>query len=181
MQRALLLDVVVGKGASVLELLARKNQTLLVGGDSLLVLDLGLDVVNAVRRLHVERDGFAREGLDEDLYLGNWEGNGEEKVSNVHVCVPRTSHHLHHSSDCSFHLRSMRSLNRRKHRRLQEDTSQNKGRRKKTHPSRPSFSLRHGSSVSHTTRLPSTYLHGCRPLQGLSEASIGALSLDEWT
>ena len=32
MQRALLLDVVVGKGASVLELLARKNQTLLVGG-----------------------------------------------------------------------------------------------------------------------------------------------------
>jgi hypothetical protein len=67
-QRAFLLDVVVRKGASVLELLACKNQTLLIGGDALLVLDLGLDIVNAVRRLHVERDGFAREGLDEDLF-----------------------------------------------------------------------------------------------------------------
>ena len=51
MKRALLLDVVVGKSAPVLELLARKNQTLLIWGDALLVLDLGLDVLNAVRGL----------------------------------------------------------------------------------------------------------------------------------
>ena len=37
-QRALLLDVVVGQGAAVLQLLAREDQALLVGGNALLVL-----------------------------------------------------------------------------------------------------------------------------------------------
>jgi hypothetical protein len=41
----LLLDVVVGKGAAVLELLAGEDQALLVRGNALLVLDLGLDIV----------------------------------------------------------------------------------------------------------------------------------------
>ena len=63
----LLLDVVVGEGAAVLELLAREDQPLLVGRDALLVLDLGLDVVDRVGRLDLERDGLAGEGLDEDL------------------------------------------------------------------------------------------------------------------
>jgi hypothetical protein len=40
----LLLDVVVRKGAAVLELLAGEDETLLVRGDTLLVLDLGLDL-----------------------------------------------------------------------------------------------------------------------------------------
>merc|ERR1711977_420046 len=39
----LLLDVVVLKGAAILELLASEDETLLVRGDALLVLDLGLD------------------------------------------------------------------------------------------------------------------------------------------
>ena len=37
----LLLDVVVRKGAAVLQLLASEDQTLLIGGNTLLVLDLG--------------------------------------------------------------------------------------------------------------------------------------------
>jgi hypothetical protein len=41
----LLLDVVVGEGAAVLELLAGEDQALLVRGNALLVLDLGLDIV----------------------------------------------------------------------------------------------------------------------------------------
>jgi hypothetical protein len=45
-QGALLLDVVVGEGAAVLELLAREDEALLVRGDALLVLDLGLDVLD---------------------------------------------------------------------------------------------------------------------------------------
>ena len=45
---ALLLNVVVGEGAAVLELLAGEDQTLLVRGDSLLVLNLLLDIVNGV-------------------------------------------------------------------------------------------------------------------------------------
>ena len=64
----LLLDVVVGQGAAVLELLASEDQALLVGWDALLVLDLGLHVVDSVRALNIEGDGLAGEGLDEDLH-----------------------------------------------------------------------------------------------------------------
>ena len=66
---ALLLNVVVGEGAAVLELLAGEDQPLLVRGDSLLVLDLLLDVVDGVAGLDIEGDGLSREGLDEDLHV----------------------------------------------------------------------------------------------------------------
>ena len=56
-QRALLLDVVVGESAAVLQLLARKDEALLVGGDAFLVLDLGLDSVDGVGGLDFEGDG----------------------------------------------------------------------------------------------------------------------------
>jgi hypothetical protein len=56
----LLLDVVVREGAAVLELLAREDQALLVRGNTLLVLDLGLDIVDSVGRLHLEGDRLTR-------------------------------------------------------------------------------------------------------------------------
>jgi hypothetical protein len=43
-----LLDVIVSEGSAVLKLLSSKDQSLLVGRDSLLVLDLGLDVFDGV-------------------------------------------------------------------------------------------------------------------------------------
>jgi len=64
----LLLDVVVGESPSVLELLSSEDQPLLVWGNAFLVLDLGLDVLNAVRGLDLEGDGLPSEGLDEDLH-----------------------------------------------------------------------------------------------------------------
>uniref|UniRef100_A0A453H003 Uncharacterized protein n=1 Tax=Aegilops tauschii subsp. strangulata TaxID=200361 RepID=A0A453H003_AEGTS len=67
-QRRLLLDVVVGQRAPVLQLLPREDQPLLVRRDPLLVLDLGLDIVDGVAALDLERDGLARQGLDEDLH-----------------------------------------------------------------------------------------------------------------
>ena len=67
-ERRLLLDVVVGQGAAVLELLAREYQTLLIRGNALLVLDLCLDVIDGIRGLHIEGDGLARERLNEDLH-----------------------------------------------------------------------------------------------------------------
>ena len=67
-QRGLLLDVVVGQSATVLELLASEDQSLLVRRDALLVLDLGLDVLDGVRRLDIKRDGLASQSLDEDLH-----------------------------------------------------------------------------------------------------------------
>jgi hypothetical protein len=62
-----LLDVVVAQGAAILELLTSEDQTLLVGRDALLVLDLGLDIVDGVARLNVEGNGLTREGLDETI------------------------------------------------------------------------------------------------------------------
>jgi len=47
----LLLDVVVGQSAAILELLSGEDQALLVRGNALLVLDLGLDVVDGVTAL----------------------------------------------------------------------------------------------------------------------------------
>jgi hypothetical protein len=54
-----LLDVVVAQGTAVFELLSGKDETLLIRGDSLLVLNLGFDVVDGVRWLNIERDGLA--------------------------------------------------------------------------------------------------------------------------
>ena len=69
MKGALLLDVVVGEGAAVLELLAGEDQALLVRRDALLVLDLRLDVVDRVARLDLEGDRLARQGLDEAVVI----------------------------------------------------------------------------------------------------------------
>ena len=65
----LLLDVVVRKGAAVLELLACEDEALLVRGDPLLILNFLLHVLNGVTRLYIEGDCFAREGLHEDLHI----------------------------------------------------------------------------------------------------------------
>ena len=62
-----LLDVVVAQGAAILKLLTSEDKTLLIRGDTLLVLDLGLDVVDGVARLDVEGNGLTRQGLDETV------------------------------------------------------------------------------------------------------------------
>ena len=58
----LLLNVVVSQGAAILKLLASEDQALLVWGNPLLVLNLGLDILDGVRRLHLQGDGLASEG-----------------------------------------------------------------------------------------------------------------------
>merc|ERR1712168_86768 len=68
MKGRLLLDVIIGKGPTVFELLSGEDQTLLFWWDSFLVLDLGLHVLNGVVRLDVQGDRLSREGLDEDLH-----------------------------------------------------------------------------------------------------------------
>ena len=67
MKSRLLLDVVVGKGTAILELLSGKDKTLLIRGDSFLVLDLSLDVVNGVTGLDIKSDGLSGQSLDENL------------------------------------------------------------------------------------------------------------------
>lgn len=60
-----LLDVVVGESTAVLQLLASKDKTLLVRGNSLLVLNLGLHIVDRVRGLDLQGDGLASQSLHE--------------------------------------------------------------------------------------------------------------------
>jgi hypothetical protein len=75
----LLLDVVVGEGATVLKLLASENQALLIGGDALLILDLRLDVVDGIRGLNLKGDGLASERLDEDLHRDGLRAERDER------------------------------------------------------------------------------------------------------
>jgi hypothetical protein len=64
-----LLDVVVRQGAAILKLLASEDETLLVWGNALLVLDLALHIVDGVGRLNLEGDGLARQGLNEAVAI----------------------------------------------------------------------------------------------------------------
>ena len=83
-QGRLLLDVVVGQGAPVFQLLPSENETLLIWGDALLVLkkrlcerihfirinlDLGLHIFDGVGGLHFKSDGLASQGFDKDLHI----------------------------------------------------------------------------------------------------------------
>jgi len=68
MQGRLLLNIVITKSSPILELLSGENKTLLIRRNSLLVLDLGLYVVDRIRRFHVKCDSLSRKSLYEDLH-----------------------------------------------------------------------------------------------------------------
>merc|ERR1711868_238717 len=69
MESGLLLDVVVGEGSTVLELLTSEDESLLIWWDTFFVLDLGLDVLDGVSWLNVQSDGLSGKGLNEDLHV----------------------------------------------------------------------------------------------------------------
>ena len=96
------MDVVVGEGPAILQLLAGEDQPLLIRRDALLVLDLGLDILDGVGGLDLEGDGLAREGLDENLHLGRKfarpylptmkpEKEDVYKISDLFVRLPKLS------------------------------------------------------------------------------------------
>merc|ERR1719461_808902 len=68
MEGRLLLDVVIGEGTTILKLFSGEDESLLIGRDSLLVLNLGLYVGNGVRRLHIQGDRLAGQRLHKDLH-----------------------------------------------------------------------------------------------------------------
>ena len=67
-QGRFLLDVVVAQGSSILQLLSSEDESLLIRGDSFLVLDLGLDVLDRVASLDIKGDSFSGQCLDENLH-----------------------------------------------------------------------------------------------------------------
>merc|ERR550519_1310060 len=68
MKSGLFLDVVIRQGPAIFELFSSKDQSLLVWGDSLFILDLSLDIFNGVRRFHLQSDGLSSESFDENLH-----------------------------------------------------------------------------------------------------------------
>ena len=82
-RKSYLLDVVVAESAAILELLSGEDQALLVWGNSLLVLDLGLDIVDGVARLHLKGNSLTSEGLDEavrrDWSAAEWFRHGKSR------------------------------------------------------------------------------------------------------
>merc|ERR1711942_83000 len=68
MQSTLLLDVVIREGAPVFQLLPSEDQTLLVRRNSLLILNLSLNVFDSIVRLNFQSNSFPGERLHEDLH-----------------------------------------------------------------------------------------------------------------
>ena len=68
MESGFLLDVVVGKGSTIFQLLTGEDKSLLIGRDTFLILDLGLNVFNGVTWFNVQSDGLTGQGLNEDLH-----------------------------------------------------------------------------------------------------------------
>ena len=74
MKSGLFLNVVIGKSATILELLSGKDETLLIRRNTFLVLDLGLYVINGITGFDIEGDSLSREGFDENLGKENEQG-----------------------------------------------------------------------------------------------------------
>ena len=68
MKGGLLLNVVVRQRAAILELLACEDEPLLVRRNTLLILNLGLNVLDGVGGLDVQGDGLASQSLNENLH-----------------------------------------------------------------------------------------------------------------
>jgi len=91
MEGRLLLDVVIGESAAILKLLAGENQALLVRRDTLLVLDLALDIVDGVRGLDLKGDGLAGERLNKDLHTATKTENEMESGLLLNVIIRQSA------------------------------------------------------------------------------------------
>jgi hypothetical protein len=69
MESGLFLDVVIGEGSAVFELLTSKDESLLIWWDTFLVLDLSLNIFNGVCWFDIEGDCFSCECFDENLHF----------------------------------------------------------------------------------------------------------------
>merc|ERR1719428_166892 len=68
MKSGLLLDIIIGKRTTIFQLLAGKDQTLLIWRNAFFVLDLGLDIIDCVRSFDIQGDGLTSQSLHKDLH-----------------------------------------------------------------------------------------------------------------
>merc|ERR1719408_228466 len=74
-------------GSAVLELLTSEDESLLIWRNTLLVLDLSLDVLDGVSWFDIKGDGLTSEGLDEDLHTSSKSENEMESGFLLDVVV----------------------------------------------------------------------------------------------
>merc|ERR1712168_346869 len=91
MECALLLDVVIRQSATIFQLFTGEDQPLLIWGDSFLVLYLGLDILNGVRRLNLQSDSLACQGLDKDLHASPQTENQVECALLLNVVIRQSA------------------------------------------------------------------------------------------
>jgi len=90
-ESALLLDIVIAEGSSIFKLFSSEDESLLVWGNSFLVLDLCLDVLNGVRLFDIEGDSLTSEGLDEDLHTSSQSENQVKSGFLLNITVLKSS------------------------------------------------------------------------------------------
>merc|ERR1719438_551450 len=91
MKGAFLLDVIIREGSSIFQLLPSKDQSLLIWGNSFLVLDLGLDILNGIRGFNLQGDGLASQSLDEDLHTSSQSENQMQGAFLLDVVIGKSS------------------------------------------------------------------------------------------
>lgn len=69
MQGRLLLNVIISKSTTIFQLFARKDQPLLVGRNTFLILDLSLNIINSIRALNLKSDCFSSQSLNKSASL----------------------------------------------------------------------------------------------------------------
>jgi len=68
MKSGFLLDVVVGESSSILKLLSGEDKSLLIWGNTFLVLDLGFNILDGVCWFNIKGDGLTSQSLNENLH-----------------------------------------------------------------------------------------------------------------
>ena len=63
-----LLNIIIAQSTAIFQLLSGEDKTLLIWGDSFLILNLGLDVVNSVAGFDIKSDGLTSQSLYKDLH-----------------------------------------------------------------------------------------------------------------
>ena len=91
MKRGFLLDVIVAKSAPVLELFPGEDETLLIGRNAFLILNLRLHVLDRIRSLDFESDRFSRQRLDEDLHTAAESKNEMKSRFLLNVIVAKSA------------------------------------------------------------------------------------------
>merc|ERR1719317_1171160 len=91
MECALFLDIIVRQSATIFQLFTGKDQPLLIWGNSFLVLDLGLDVLNGVGWFNLQGDSLACQGLDKYLHASPESENKMECALFLDIIVRQSS------------------------------------------------------------------------------------------